>query len=102
MHIIRPDEGEIVFDGRKPSAGRDLDLQTYRRQVQMVFQDSYASLNPRLTVEDTVAFGPARPRKSPPSRRSAARMSCCIASAWSRGALPRAIRMSFPAGNASG
>jgi peptide/nickel transport system ATP-binding protein len=57
MHIIRPDEGEIVFDG-ETVGGRDLDLQTYRRQVQMVFQDSYASLNPRLTVEDTVAFGP--------------------------------------------
>jgi peptide/nickel transport system ATP-binding protein len=57
MHIIPPDKGEIVFDG-ETVGGRDLDLQTYRRQVQMVFQDSYASLNPRLTVEDTVAFGP--------------------------------------------
>ena len=33
-------------------------LKEYRRQVQMVFQDSYASLNPRLTVEASVAFGP--------------------------------------------
>jgi peptide/nickel transport system ATP-binding protein len=57
MHIIAPDAGEILFDGEKVGA-RELDLTSYRRQVQMVFQDSHASLNPRLTVEDTVAFGP--------------------------------------------
>ena len=57
MHIIARDAGEILFDGEKVGA-RELDLTSYRRQVQMVFQDSHASLNPRLTVEDTVAFGP--------------------------------------------
>ncbi|MGY2052638.1 ABC transporter ATP-binding protein [Methylobacterium sp. JK268] len=57
MQIIAPDRGEIVFDGELLGS-RALDLKSYRRQVQMVFQDSYASLNPRLTVEETVAFGP--------------------------------------------
>jgi peptide/nickel transport system ATP-binding protein len=57
MQIIPPDHGEIVFDGEKVGSPA-LDLARYRREVQMVFQDSYASLNPRLTVEDTVAFGP--------------------------------------------
>ena len=57
MHIIAPDAGEVLFDGEKVGTA-DLDLAAYRRQAQMVFQDSYASLNPRLTVEDTVAFGP--------------------------------------------
>jgi peptide/nickel transport system ATP-binding protein len=57
MHIIQPDAGEILFDGEKVGTPA-LDLRSYRRQTQMVFQDSYASLNPRLTVEDTVAFGP--------------------------------------------
>lgn len=57
MQIIQPDSGEIVFDG-EAVGGAALDLATYRKQVQMVFQDSYASLNPRLTVQDTVAFGP--------------------------------------------
>src|SRR6218665_3200562 len=38
--------------------GGALPLKEFRRQVQMVFQDSYASLNPRLSIEDTVAFGP--------------------------------------------
>ncbi|MFN9478310.1 MAG: ABC transporter ATP-binding protein [Betaproteobacteria bacterium] len=57
MHLIAPDAGEIVFDGRVVG-GNDLPLREFRRQVQMVFQDSYASLNPRLTVEDSIAFGP--------------------------------------------
>jgi len=57
MQIIAPDAGEILFDGEEVGS-QALDLSRYRREVQMVFQDSYASLNPRLTVEDTVAFGP--------------------------------------------
>jgi peptide/nickel transport system ATP-binding protein len=57
MQLIAPTRGEVVFDGREVG-GRDLPLKEFRRQVQMVFQDSYASLNPRLTIEDSVAFGP--------------------------------------------
>ncbi len=54
--LVEPDHGDILFDGEK--LGVDIALKAYRRQVQMVFQDSYASLNPRLTVESSVAFGP--------------------------------------------
>ena len=57
MHLIEPGDGEIVFDGRTVGTN-DLPLREFRRQVQMVFQDSYASLNPRLTIEDSIAFGP--------------------------------------------
>ena len=57
MGIIAPDTGEILFDGEAVGSAA-LDLRSFRRQVQMVFQDSYASLNPRLTVEHTIAFGP--------------------------------------------
>jgi peptide/nickel transport system ATP-binding protein len=57
MQLIAPTAGEVVFDGLTVG-GRELPLKTFRRQVQMVFQDSYASLNPRLTIEDSVAFGP--------------------------------------------
>jgi peptide/nickel transport system ATP-binding protein len=41
--IIRPDAGELLLDGRPAPAGRP---RSYARQVQMVFQDSFASLNP--------------------------------------------------------
>ncbi|MGA2129411.1 MAG: oligopeptide/dipeptide ABC transporter ATP-binding protein [Xanthobacteraceae bacterium] len=54
--LIAPDAGEIIFDGEQ--IGSELSLRDLRRRVQMVFQDSYASLNPRLTVGETIAFGP--------------------------------------------
>ena len=57
MHLIAPTAGEVMFDGALVGS-RDLPLKEFRRQVQMVFQDSYASLNPRLTIEDSIAFGP--------------------------------------------
>ncbi len=57
MQLINPNAGEIVFDGAAVGS-RDLSLKDYRRQTQMFFQDSYASLNPRLTIEDSIAFGP--------------------------------------------
>ncbi|WP_137045305.1 ABC transporter ATP-binding protein [Pseudolabrys sp. FHR47] len=57
MQIIKPDAGELLFDGEAVGSP-ELGLVDFRKQVQMIFQDSYASLNPRLTVEDTVAFGP--------------------------------------------
>ena len=54
--LIAPDVGEIILDGE--AVGAALSVRVLRRRVQMVFQDSYASLNPRLTIEDTIAFGP--------------------------------------------
>jgi peptide/nickel transport system ATP-binding protein len=57
MHLIPPDEGTVTFEG-KIVGSLALPMKAYRRQVQMVFQDSYASLNPRVTVEDSIAFAP--------------------------------------------
>ncbi|MEN9764598.1 MAG: hypothetical protein RL397_553 [Pseudomonadota bacterium] len=57
MHLLSLTSGDILFEG-KPVGNGGLSLRAFRRQVQMVFQDSYASLNPRLTIEDSVAFGP--------------------------------------------
>ena len=58
MRLIVPDAGEVNFDGKSVLTEGGLSLRDLRRNVQMVFQDSYASLNPRLTVTDTIAFGP--------------------------------------------
>ncbi len=57
MALMSPTSGEVIFDGQTVG-GDDLPLKDYRRQVQMVFQDSYASLNPRLTVAESIAFAP--------------------------------------------
>jgi peptide/nickel transport system ATP-binding protein len=62
MQLIKPDRGSLVLDGDQ--VGSSLSLAEYRRQVQMVFQDSYASLNPRLTVLDSIAFAPRMHRLS--------------------------------------
>ena len=57
MQLLQADQGEMIFDGAGVNT-RALSLKEFRRQVQMVFQDSYASLNPRLTMEDSIAFAP--------------------------------------------
>ncbi|WP_337875035.1 ABC transporter ATP-binding protein [Elioraea sp.] len=57
MRLMEPDAGEVIFDGEPVGPG-GMSLREMRRQIQMVFQDSYASLNPRLPIEDTIAFAP--------------------------------------------
>jgi peptide/nickel transport system ATP-binding protein len=56
MRLLEPDAGRILIDGVEID-GRALSLRGLRRQVQMVFQDSYASLNPRHTALEEVSFG---------------------------------------------
>jgi peptide/nickel transport system ATP-binding protein len=56
MRLIEPDAGEVTFDGAV--VGRRIGLRALRRQMQMVFQDSYSSLNPRLSAAASIAYGP--------------------------------------------
>ena len=58
MHLIAPDAGEVWLAGKRSGKPSGLTLRELRRSMQMVFQDSYASLNPRLSVQDSIAFGP--------------------------------------------
>ena len=57
MGLIEHDSGELLFDG-ETIGSRALPMRSFRAQTQMVFQDSYSSLNPRMTVEASIAFGP--------------------------------------------
>ncbi|KKW69124.1 peptide ABC transporter ATPase [Lampropedia cohaerens] len=58
MQLTQQDAGELVFDGLGVGSAA-LPLRDFRRQTQMVFQDSYSSLNPRMTIEESIAFAPA-------------------------------------------
>ena len=58
MHLIARDSGRISFAGRLVGAAHGLSHRDLHRQMQMVFQDLDASLNPRLPVATSIAFGP--------------------------------------------
>lgn len=55
LRLVEPDQGEIRFAGRDFMAARGESLRALRREMQMVFQDPYASLNPRMRVGEIVA-----------------------------------------------
>ncbi len=73
LHLIAPDDGELIFDGDTVGAPDGITVQALRRQVQMVFQDSYSSLNPRMPIQDSVAFGPYVQGRSQTEARGVAR-----------------------------
>ena len=56
QRLIEPDAGEVYFDAQDILRLPQRALKPFYRQVQMVFQDPYSSLNPRLNIEDAVAF----------------------------------------------
>jgi oligopeptide/dipeptide ABC transporter ATP-binding protein len=55
LRLIEPDGGEIRFDGRDLLALNAGELRKSRRQMQIIFQDPYASLNPRMTIRAILA-----------------------------------------------
>ena len=54
LRLIEPDSGEIIIDGEKVHTLEKLKLRKFRKNMQIVFQDPYSSLNPRMTVEKTI------------------------------------------------
>lgn len=56
--LVTPDSGNMIFDGEGVAEFGGIEFKEFRRNLQMVFQDSFASLNPRLTISETVAYGP--------------------------------------------
>jgi oligopeptide/dipeptide ABC transporter ATP-binding protein len=54
MRLLEPTAGKIVFDGRDITTLSRTDMRPYRREMMMVFQDPYASLNPRKRVGSIV------------------------------------------------
>jgi peptide/nickel transport system ATP-binding protein/oligopeptide transport system ATP-binding protein len=55
MRLLEPTSGEIRFDGEDITSLRGTRLKALRREMQMIFQDPYSSLNPRKTVGSAIA-----------------------------------------------
>jgi oligopeptide/dipeptide ABC transporter ATP-binding protein len=54
LQLYKPTGGKIVFDGKDLSELHGEELRLTRRRMQMIFQDPYASLNPRMSIRDIV------------------------------------------------
>ena len=57
LQVYKPTAGEVVFDGQDLTKMPSRDLRKLRHKMQMIFQDPYSSLDPRLTVEEIVGEG---------------------------------------------
>ena len=55
MRLYEPTSGVVRYNGENIYDMKGAKLKALRREMQMVFQDPYASLNPRWTVEDIIA-----------------------------------------------
>ncbi len=55
LQLYRPTEGDVYFEGQNLCKLKGEPLRRMRRKMQMIFQDPYASLNPRMTVGDIVS-----------------------------------------------
>jgi oligopeptide transport system ATP-binding protein len=59
IRLYKPTSGEIMFEGKDIAKLKNgsKEMQEFRRETQMIFQDPYASLNPRMKVKDIIAEG---------------------------------------------
>jgi len=57
LRLIEPTAGEILFEGVDLMKLSNAEMRPYRRRMQIIFQDPFASLNPRMTVESIIAEG---------------------------------------------
>ncbi|MFP3513557.1 ATP-binding cassette domain-containing protein, partial [Peribacillus sp. SIMBA_075] len=55
LQLLQPTEGEVIYEGKNLVGMRHSELRKLRKSMQMVFQDPYASLDPRLTVGQIIA-----------------------------------------------
>jgi oligopeptide/dipeptide ABC transporter ATP-binding protein len=69
LRLIEPDAGSVRFEGRDLGALNADQLRAFRRDAQIIFQDPYASLNPRMTVSQILTEPLALHDLVPPTRR---------------------------------
>ncbi|MBS4197453.1 ABC transporter ATP-binding protein [Lederbergia citri] len=54
IRLYEPTDGEVLYNGRNIYSYKQREMAKIRREIQMIFQDPYASLNPRMTVEEII------------------------------------------------
>lgn len=54
LQLIKPTDGEVIYDGQDLTKLKENEMRPVRRDVQMIFQDPYASLNPRMTIREII------------------------------------------------
>jgi oligopeptide/dipeptide ABC transporter ATP-binding protein len=57
LKLLKPDEGSIIFQDTDITGFTEKEIKPYRKDMQIVFQDPYGSLNPRMTVGQTIEEG---------------------------------------------
>jgi ABC-type glutathione transport system ATPase component len=100
MQLLPTTAGAVILEGRNLTTGSLDDVRGVRRDLQMVFQDPYASLNPRMTVFDTLAE-PLRVHEVCPAAEVSARVSRLMELVGLAPAFCASTRTNFPAVNAS-
>jgi oligopeptide/dipeptide ABC transporter ATP-binding protein len=55
LRLVEPTDGRVIIDGTEVTALAARPLRAFRRHAQIIFQDPYASLNPRMTIGETLA-----------------------------------------------
>ena len=101
LRLIEPDSGELLIEGRDFLAARGAALRALRREMQMVFQDPFASLDPRMRVgRSSASRSKFMSRASAAPRAARASPKFCAPSAWAK-TRSRAIRTNFPAASGS-
>ena len=57
LKLLEPDAGKIIYKGQDISRLSPKEMQPFRKEIQIVFQDPYGSLNPRMTIGQTIDEG---------------------------------------------
>lgn len=55
LRLVEPTSGEVIFEGNDITKLNHKELREYRKQAQIIFQDPYSSLNPRICIGDAIA-----------------------------------------------
>ena len=79
LRLIEPTSGEVLFEGQPLPRASSREMRALRRRMQIVFQDPYAALNPRMNVRQ-ILVEPFTIHRAPPSEGLAARLSELLAS----------------------